>query len=165
MEGAMNTPPDKKDNRKHAATPVTNRLHPWIYAVLICLALWFVLWIWSFAGAGVTDYLLATASGFISLVLALTAILSRVGRNDPGRDADEAKAADTPASFHDWATSDFDTYQDRLSTLQAATLILLPIAAAAFGMTAFGIVFLIVETWRSVASARGVIAISMAPGG
>jgi hypothetical protein len=29
--------------------------------------------------------------------------------------------------------------------LQAATLILLPIAAAAFGMTAFGIAFLIVE--------------------
>jgi hypothetical protein len=75
-------------------------------------------------------------------------MLSRVGHKDPAMDADEAKTKDKDdnlKSFHDWATSDFDTYTGRLSGLQAATLILLPIAAAAFGMTAFGIAFLIVE--------------------
>ena len=57
----------------------------------------------------------------------------------------EAKTDDKPKSFHDWAASEFDTHTGRLSSFQAATLILLPIAAAAFGMTAFGIAFLIVE--------------------
>jgi hypothetical protein len=39
------------------------------------------------------------------------------------------------------------TCEGRLSGLQAAAQITLPIAAAAFGMTAFGIAFLIVEHW------------------
>ena len=107
----------------------------------------FVLWIWSFAGTGVTDYLLVIVSGFILVVVALTLILSRVGHNDPAMDADEANANDKQRSFHDWAASDFATSEGRLSGLQAATLIILPIAAAAFGMTAFGIAFLIVEHW------------------
>jgi hypothetical protein len=107
--------------------------------------LWFVLWIWSFAGVGLTDYLLVIVSGFFLVVVALTFILSLVGYRDPARDADEANADDKPKSFRDWVTSDFDTYQDRLSGAQAATLILLPIAAAAFGMTALGIVFLVIE--------------------
>jgi hypothetical protein len=94
---------------------------------------------------GVTDYLLVIVSGFILVVVALALILLRVRHNDPAMDADRAKVDDKPKSFQDWAASDFDTYEGRLSGLQAATLILLPIAAAAFGMTAFGIAFLIVE--------------------
>jgi hypothetical protein len=146
MEGAINIFPSRKDNNsKDAARSVTSWLHSRVYAVLIGLALWFVLWIWSFAGAGVTDYLLVIVSGFILVVVALTLILSRVGHKDPATDADESKADDKPASFRDWAASDFDTYAGRLSGLQAATLILLPIAAAALGMTVFGIAFIIVE--------------------
>ena len=48
----MNTP-NLKDNSNHPIRSVTSSLHPWVYATLIGLALWFVLWIWSFAGAGV----------------------------------------------------------------------------------------------------------------
>lgn len=59
--------------------------------MLIGLALWFVLWIWSFAGSGVTDYLLVIVCGFILVVVALTLILSRVGYRDPAMAADEAK--------------------------------------------------------------------------
>ena len=141
----MNTAIDQNDNSKYETRPVTSWLHPKVYAVLIGLALWFVLWIWSFAGAGVIDYLLVIISGFILVVVALTLILSRVGHKDRATDADKAQADDKPGSFHDWAASDFDTYQGRLSGFEAAMLILLPIAAAAFGMTAFGIAFLIVE--------------------
>ena len=90
-----------------------------MYAVLIGLALWFVLWIWSFAGAGVTDYLPVIVSGFILVVVALTLILSRVGHKDPATDADEAKADDKPASFRDWAASDFDTYAGRQHLVDA----------------------------------------------
>ena len=140
----MNTP-NQKHNNNDPVRSATSSLHAWVYATLIGLVLWFVLWIWSFAGAGVTDYLLVIVSGFFLVVVALTLILSRVGHKDPAKGNNEAKADDQAESFHDWAASDFDTYAGRLSSFQAAMLILLPIAAAAFGMTAFGIAFLIVE--------------------
>ena len=140
----MNTP-NQKDNNKDTVRSVTTSLHPWVYATLIGLVLWFVLWIWSFAGAGVTDYLLVIISGFLLVVVTLMLILSRVGHKDPAMGDNEVKADDKPKSFPDWAASDFDTDAGRLSSFQAATLILLPIAAAAFGMTVFGVTFLIVE--------------------
>jgi hypothetical protein len=140
----MNTS-NLKDNSNYPTRSVTSSLHRWVYATLIGLVLWFVLWIWSFAGAGVTDYLLVIVSGFFLVVVVLTLILSRVGHKASAMGDNEAKADEKPESFHDWASSDFDTYTGRLGSLQAATLILLPIAVAAFGMTAFGLVFLIVE--------------------
>ena len=81
-----------------------------VYATLIGLVLWFVLWIWSFAGAGVTDYLLVIVSGFFLVVVALALILLRVGHKDLAKGDNEAKADDKPKSFHDWAASDFDTH-------------------------------------------------------
>jgi len=145
MDRGHECPINQKDDGRNTTRPGTSWLHPRVYAVLAGLVLWFVLWIWSFAGVGLTDYLLVIVSGFFLVVVSLTFILSLVGYRDPARDADEANAADKPKSFRDWVTSDFDTYQDRLSGAQAATLILLPIAAAAFGMTALGIVFLVIE--------------------
>ncbi len=125
IESAMNTP-NPKDNSNEPVRSVTSSLHPWVYATLIGLVLWLVLWIWSFAGAGVTDYLLVIVSGFFLVVVALTLILSRVGHKDSAMGDNEAKSADKPETFDDWAASDFDTYTGQLSSLQAATLILLP---------------------------------------
>lgn len=127
-----------KDISSDPARSVRTSLHPLAYATLIGLVLWFVMWIWSFASAGMTDYLLVIVSGFFLVVIVLVFVLSRVGYRNPMTD-------DKPELFHDWATSDLDTYAGRLSGLQAATLILLPIAAAAFGMMAFGVAFLVVE--------------------
>ena len=127
--------PSPKDNSDDQMRSVTSSLHPWVYATLIVFVLWFVLWSWSFAGAGVTDYLLVIVSSFFLVVVALTLILLRVGHKDPATGDNEAKADDKPELFHDWAASDFDTYAGRLSSFQATTLILLPIAVAAFGMT------------------------------
>ena len=93
---------------------------------------------WSFAGSGVTDYLLVIVSGFIFVVVALQLILSRVGHTN------EAAPTGRP-SLRNWMTWDFDTSQDRLSGAQAALQILLPIAVAALGMTAFGIAFRVAE--------------------
>ena len=108
--------------------------------MLIAFSAWFALAVWIFAGRGVTDYLLFVVSAFIFVVVTLQLILSRVGRT-----AKAGKGNDNWASFRVWATSDFETWQDRLSGAQAALHILLPIAAAAFGMTAFGIIFYIIE--------------------
>lgn len=136
----MNTA-DRNNISKDVARPVTSWLHPRVYALLVGLALWLVLSVWSFAGGGVTDYLLFIVSGFVLIAVALPFILWRVGRTDDGA----TEGDDRPASFRDWASWDFDTWQGRLSGAQAAAQILLPIAAVAFGMTAFGIALHVAE--------------------
>jgi hypothetical protein len=114
---------------------VSNHLHPVVYMAIVGLALWFVLSVWEFAGDGYTDYLLAVVSGFIFIAVALPYALSRVWRK---RSPDAAQR--NREGFREWASGDFDTGQDRLTGANAAVEILLPIAAVAFGMTAFGIV-------------------------
>jgi hypothetical protein len=108
--------------------------------LLVGLALWLVMSVWLFfAGAGTTDYLLFVVSGFIFMAVALPSILSLVERTDSG-----ATEADQ-LSFREWAKSDFDTWQGRVSGAEAAVQVLLPICAVAFGMTAFGIALYIAE--------------------
>jgi hypothetical protein len=128
---------------KGAAAPVRSRLHPRVYMLLVALTLWFALAVWSFAGGGMTDYLLVIVSGFIFVAVALPLILSRVGGADRAITNDAAQGGEP--SLRDWAVSDFDTWTGRLSGTQAALQILLPIAAAAVGMTVIGIVFHIAE--------------------
>jgi hypothetical protein len=137
MEGAMDQIPINQS--KDSGHRVTRRLHPRVYALMIGLALWLVLSVWLFAGNGVADYLLAIVSGFIVIAVALPLILSRVTR------IDDATVDDKPQSFRDWSAADFDTWQGRLSGAQAATQILLPIAAVAIGMTVFGIALHVAE--------------------
>jgi hypothetical protein len=120
---------------------VTSDLHPRVYAALIGLSLWFVVWLWSFFGAGVTDYLLFIVSGFIGVVIALWLILSSVRRPTEVANSN----TDQPPSFHDWVHGDFETEHGPLSSAHAAIIILLPILAAAIGMMVFGIEFQIVE--------------------
>jgi hypothetical protein len=133
--GAMNaTDHDQPDTDR----PLTSRLHPRVYAVVIGLAAWFALAVWGFAGSGLVDYLLFIVSGFVFVAVVLPLIMSRVGRT-------AAKTDDKPPTFRDWAALDFDTQGGRLSGVQAATMILLPLAAAAVGMTAFAIAFHIAE--------------------
>ena len=115
----------------------TSLLHPGVYWVLAGLSVWFVFSVWIFfSGVGSTDYLLAIAGGFILLVVALQFLLSRVrGMKDSQRQP----------SYHEWKSWSFDTWTGRLRGSQAAAEILLPVAAVAFGMTAFGIVLHLVE--------------------
>jgi len=47
--------------------------------------------------------------------------------------------------LRDWASGDFETAQGRRKAASAALEMLLPIAAAAFGMTVLGIVFYAAE--------------------
>jgi hypothetical protein len=137
MEGAMDQIPiNQSEDSRHR---VTRRLHPRVYALMIGLALWLVLSVWLFAGNGVADYLLVIVSGFIVIAVALPFILSRVTR------IEDATVDDEPQSFRDWSAADFDTWQGRLSGAQAATQILLPIAAVAIGMTVFGIALHVAE--------------------
>jgi hypothetical protein len=101
------------------------------------------LWAWSFVGGGETDYLLFIVTAFIVVVVALQLVLMRVRRVDQTADADSGE--DGTLSFHEWARGEFEAERGRLRAAEAALLILLPIAAAATGMMAFGIEFQIVE--------------------
>lgn len=116
--------------------PVTSRAHPHIYVMLVGLTAWFVLAVWSFAGAGFIDYLLFIVSSFFAAAIGLPLILFRVGVTNTGSGRDKRRP-----SLLDWATWDYDTWTGRLSGAQAAAQILLPVAAAAIGMTVIGVVF------------------------
>jgi len=131
------------DKQNDATLTVTGRLHSQVYAVLIGLALWMVLWVWSFVDGGETDYILFIVTGFILIVVGLQLVLMRVRRADQTADADTSNG--TAPSFYQWARGEFEAERGRLCAGEAALLILLPIAAAAIGMMAFGIEFQIVE--------------------
>jgi type VI protein secretion system component VasK len=141
----------ESDNPNHANPPATSALHSWVYLALIGLALWMVLWVWSFVGNGETDYILFIVTGFIVTVVALQVVLMRVRRADKTSDstaqvsATQDNATKGVASFREWAHGLFEAERSRMRAGEAALLILLPIAAAAIGMMAFGIEYMIVE--------------------
>lgn len=123
-------------NKHDDQRPVTKWLHPGVYAILAALAAWFVLAIWSFAGSGIVDYLLFIVSVFIGVTLALPFLLARVGRTI---NADPPRGHWLP--WRSWRKYDYDTWGGRLRGAEAATQILLPVAAAAIGMTVIGLIY------------------------
>ena len=58
--------------------------------------------LWSFAGGGLSNYLLVIVSGFIFVVVALQLILSRVGRTKGAAQNDHNQL-----SPRDWAAGEF----------------------------------------------------------
>jgi hypothetical protein len=50
-----------------------------------------------------------------------------------------------PTSFHDWRAGDFVVWGARLHGSHAAIDVLLPLIAVSFGLTAIGVVFVIVR--------------------
>ena len=119
--------------------PALSGLHPYVYAAIAALVLWFIVSVWAaFAGDGYADWLLVVVSGFLMIFVALPFVLSCVTRDD----ADDGSPR---RSFRGWASREFDTWQYRVKGKNAAVEVLLPIAAIAFGMTAFGVVLLLVS--------------------
>jgi hypothetical protein len=127
-------------DRERQRVPVTSRAHPGIYAILIGLTIWFILAAWSFAGSGVTNYLLFIVSAFLCVAIALPLILFRVARTRPSLQGRSPQGLEQPP-LRDWMRLRYETWTGRLSGANAVTQILLPIAAAAFGMTAIGIAY------------------------
>lgn len=119
--------------------PAANGLHPYVYGAIAALVFWFVLAVWiSLASDGYTDWLLVVVSAFLLIAVAIPFILSRVTRDD----VDDGNSR---RSFRNWASCEFDTWQYRLKCGHAAVEVLLPVAAIAFGMTAFGVILLLVS--------------------
>ncbi|MGH6737421.1 MAG: hypothetical protein ACREDY_00020 [Bradyrhizobium sp.] len=119
----------------------TDELHPAVYTALMGLVLWFVIAIWGFSGNPYVDWLLVVVSGFALISTAIPVILSRVGR--------DRRQGRRRQRFLDWASGDFATWRDLSSARNAAVEDLLPLGAAAIGMTAIAIVFMVEQDWLS----------------
>ena len=77
----------------------------------------------------------------VRMIIGIPLALWLVWRANPDPDARPEK----PETFADWTSSRFEIWQGSRTGASAATEIILPIAAAAIGMTAFAIVFHIAE--------------------
>ena len=126
-----------QENRQQPGERVVRDLHPAIYMALVGLTLWLGLAIWGFGYDGQTDYLLAIVSGFLFIAVAIPSTLALMVHRQ--KNSDERKSSGE-ASFKEWMTGNFDTWQDRVKGHNAAVEVLLPMAAIAIGMTAFAIV-------------------------
>jgi hypothetical protein len=116
-------------------TRTTDKLPLAVYAILVCFVAWMAIAAWGFAGPGYADLSLAVVSGLLSVAVAIPYVIWRVWRANAGERLDDRM------SFSEWRSSQFETWQDRQKGATAATEIILPIAAAAVGMTAFAIIF------------------------
>jgi hypothetical protein len=134
--------PYQASHEQQQRAPVTSRAHPGIYAIVIGLTIWFVAAAWSFIGSGVTDYLLFIVSGFLLCIgIGLPLILFRVARARPSLQGRSSSQGYEQPPLRDWMHWRYDTRTERLMGSDAAAQILLPIAAAAVGMTAIGIAY------------------------
>src|ERR1044071_49129 len=119
--------------------PSMHDLHPRIVVAIAACTVWFV--IAAFFGFAVdpqSAYPLLFVALLFTIALVLPYTLYRAWRK-ANRGFKEGELEQS--SFHDWARRDFETWQDRVKGANAATEVMVPIAAAALGMTAFGIVF------------------------
>lgn len=117
---------------------VSNGLHRRVYAAMVALAAWFILWSWiGFADAHFIDYLLAVITAFFVVAIALLALAGRQWHNH------RVWMPDITAGFDDWIHGDFDTWTGRIPAREALVEVLLPLAAAALGMTGFAVIALV----------------------
>jgi hypothetical protein len=120
--------------------PVFDQLHPRVYGAAVGLIAWFALMAWAlFYRGGQTGLALAFVTLLFVVAILLNWTLSLIGR------ADRTEHDVEPASFHDWRSGDFAVWGARLRASHAAIDVLLPLIAVSVGLTAIGIVFVIVR--------------------
>jgi len=117
-------------------SPVSNHLHPVLYKANLVFALWFVLSAWGFARSADSSYIAAIVTAFIAFTLAVTYAVSRIWRHSRDSDADGTERV----PLRRWAAREFGTWPGRIKGAEAAVEAILPVAAVAFGMTAFAII-------------------------
>lgn len=114
----------------------TQQFHPLIYWTIVGLCLWLVVSVWGFAAPGQTGLALTVVSLFIAVAVGIPVVLWGISRGARSRRKDPAE---TPR-FGDWLACDFEDWSGRQRGRDAAVEVLLPIAAVAFGMSAFALV-------------------------
>jgi len=124
--------------------PVFDQLHPRIYGAAVGLVAWFALMAW----------VLFDRESDVSLSLIFVTVLFVVAVLLPWSMSLVWKKFQMPyerhpqpTSFHDWRAGDFAVWGARLRGSDAAIDVLLPLIAVSLGLTAIGIVFVIVRAF------------------
>ena len=122
----------EQPGRNSSAVP-----HSLVYRGIRLLAVGFVIAAWGFsADRGYIRLALCVVTGLVVIAVTLSSVLARISRRDWRREA-EPKAT---TSFLDWARGQLGTSDGNIRASVAAIEILLPIAAAMVGLTAFAII-------------------------
>ena len=122
--------------------PVFDQLHPRIYGIAIGLIAWFALMAWIlFDRNGDVSLPLTFVTVLFVVAIALPWTLSLVWRKSHSLQDGNSQ----PVSFRDWSEGYFAVWDARLHGKDAAIDALLPLIAVSFGLTAIGIVFVIVR--------------------
>ena len=125
----------------HPANETYDQLHSGIPKIAAGLVTWFVLMAWIFFDR--QSSLIALPLAFITLLFVVVTLCFCGSflvwyRHRPG---DARYPNEVP--FRDWITGNFSVWGSQQSARQAATEILLPIAAAAVGITVMGTIYAI----------------------
>lgn len=116
----------------------TARIHSRVYEAIVGLSALYLIAAWfAFSGPGRTEYLLVVVTGFVAFCIGLVEASRRVGEDRPET---RTRRRD---DFRRWMRSRVDVADKPIRGYDAAIEILLPLAAVAFGMLAFGILTLI----------------------
>jgi len=128
--------------------PVFDELHPRVYGTAVGLIVWFTLMAWILFDRS-SDVILSLMFVTVLFVVAvgLPWTLSLIYRKfqTPYTHERQSRAI----SFHDWRDGDFAVWGARLRGRDAAIDVLLPLVAVSLGLTAIGIVFLIVRAFAA----------------
>jgi hypothetical protein len=120
--------------------PIHDALHPLVYKTMLALTVWLLLSIWVLFGTGTyVGLIFAMVTLFFVIVTAIPLLIWQTWR----RNADRHDTRAPGETFHDWASHAFATWTGPLSGREAATQILLPLAAVSLGMTIFGLVYVL----------------------
>jgi hypothetical protein len=122
--------------------PVFDELHPRIYGVAAGLVGWFVVSAWVLFDRGGE---IALPLGFVTVLLLMAVLLPWTLSRIPRRHWLPGERHPQEVSFHDWKAGNFSVWGARLHGSHAAIDVLLPLMAVAFGLTAIGIVFAVVN--------------------
>ena len=127
------------DHAYRRNVPINAALHPLVYAAMVGLTLWLVLSIWLLFGSGAyIGLILAMITVFFVIIVGIPTLIWLSWRHNA-----EAGTHDHAESYREWAMHPFSTWTETLSGSAAAAQILLPLAAVAFGMTIFGLVYVL----------------------
>jgi hypothetical protein len=116
------------------------QLHPAVPKMAAGLVAWFVLMAWVFFDR---QSVVGLPLAFVTLLFVVVGLLLGAVYLVWQRHRPAHTRHPNEILFRDWSTGNFAVWDGKLHGGQAAIQILLPIAAAAFGLTAIGIVFLI----------------------
>ena len=126
--------------------PVFDQLHPRIWGAAAGLIAWFALMAWIlFDRSSDVTLSLMFVTVLFAVAIGLPWTLSLVWKKFQMPYEGHPK----PASFHDWTDGDLAVWGARLRARDAAIDVLLPLVAVSLGLTAIGIVFVIVRAFAA----------------